>query len=358
MAAAGPYPVSHSHHLADLLTDADRLATLVAGAPPAHRSALAESRRVDAAKATLVLDAVPAEEIPDPATAVRTVTAAGPGRVAPDTLATGTWLDAMRVLDQPHDATVHALELLGALEGLAAGDLAEPLSTDLSATLAELHRRLTRGLVAQPGIPRTRNQAVVDGGTGRVIYFPADPATCARDVALLGAWIATDGSREPALVTSGVLHLELLRLHPFEVASGRLARTAARLMLQARRLDPDGLAAPEVWLARDALGYHEEVAQTAHRRNLTIWCERWGEAVTDGLRAAARDLAVVRTSPSDRAEWFVEAQGGADFTVADYRSGADVPPQTARNDLRLLLDAGRIDRVPGTRGLRLRPVPG
>ncbi|MDX1621116.1 MAG: hypothetical protein R3320_09010, partial [Nitriliruptorales bacterium] len=133
----------------------------------------------------------------------------------------------------------------------------------------------------------------------------------------------------------------------------RLARAAGRLALRARGLDPDGLGLPEVVLARDPIGYYEEVARTTRRRDLTIWLERWGEAVVAGLREAlARSGLTHEEAASDRSRAFLEAWEQARFTIADYRAAAGVGPEDAKQDLRGLLDAALVRRVPGSRGLR------
>jgi Fic family protein len=271
----------------------------------------------------------------------------------------GTWLDAMGTLREDPDEAVQALETLGVRTAVAASDLGERLVTDPGAALAELHRRLTRGLVApeHAGTPRRSEQAVHDASIGRILYFPSDPAAIPRELALLGSWLTTAGAREHGLIVSGILHLELLRIHPFEAANGRLARVAARLVLGARGLDPAGLAAPEPDLGRDALGYHEEVARTLRRRDATIWLERWGEAVTDALRGAARALELRPTVPPPRATRFLADREDDAFTVADYRADAAVGPEDARADLRALLEAGAVRRVPGSRGLRFTGQP-
>ena len=136
------------------------------------------------------------------------------------------------------------------------------------------------------------------------------------------------------------------------IAAAGLARAAARLVLRARGLDPFGLAAPEPALATDRLGYHEEVASTLRRRDLSIWLERWGEAVTAGLRRAARAFGMLVDEVPDRAAAFVAGHPDPTFTVADYRAVGEVGPAGARADLQALLDAGRTERVPGARGLR------
>jgi Fic family protein len=368
-----PYRFARSPHLVELVAETERLAAVLEGASGPARDALA-TRRADASiLATLQLDGAKLDELPSatdpptdlptdlPSTIAEPSAGAGAGTVSGTPAATsagrpGTWLDAMATLREVPDEAVQALEAAGVRAALASTDLEEQLLTAPTDALVELHRRLTRGLVAPEvaGAPRRTEQAVHDASVGRVLYFPTDPAAIPLELALLDAWLASAGTREHGLVVSGMLHLELLRIHPFEAANGRLARAAARLVLRGRGLDPAGLAAPEPQLAAQALGYHEEVARTLRRRDATIWLERWGEAVTDGMRLAARELDALAVEVPARATSFVATRDTPAFTVADYRAEATVGPEDARADLRALLDAGAVDRVPGSRGLRFR----
>jgi hypothetical protein len=346
-----PPAFGRSPHLVELVAEVERLAATVAAAPDADRRELGLERADEVVRATLALDGAEGDALPGPDEAAAALSAAAP--VAPDPSdRRGSWLDALRVFDTPSDRQIRALEVLGARAGDASDDLAGSLLTDPGPTLAELHRRLTRGLVAdaRAGAPRVTEQAVHDGSTGRVVFFTTDPADVPGELALVEAWLASTGTREHGLIVSGVLHLELLRIHPYDAANGRLARAAARLALRARGLDPDHLAVPEPTLARDAMGYVEEVARTLRRRDLTIWLERWGEAVADGLRSSARALGVLDVTVPDEAVRFVAAQPA--FTIADLRAHLGLPPAESREQLRKLLDAGTVARRPGTRGLR------
>jgi hypothetical protein len=354
--ASSPPRFGRSPHLVDLVAEVERLAAAVAGAPEDAREALAARRSDATVRATLALDGARSDLLPDADEAAAALAAAAPA--VPDPAdRRGTWLDAMRVLEDPTDRDVRALEVLGARAADASDDLTDGLLVDPTATLAELHRRLTRGLVTgeRAGAPRTTEQAVHDGATGRVLFFTVDPADVPRELALTDAWLTSTGAREHGLVASGVLHLELLRIHPYDAANGRLARAAARLVLRARGLDPDRLAAPEPELARDPLGYHEEVARSLRRRDLTIWLERWGEAVADGLRTTARDLGLLTSEVGvDDADAFVAATPR--FTVADLRAELRTSPSDTRDLVGALLDAGTVRRVPGSRGLRFAAV--
>lgn len=347
-----------SPYLVDLVAETERLAQAVADAE--RRDELVDDRLVAAALATLRLDGSPVAAPPDPTVAAAADAVAG--AVVGDTTAEarrGTWLDAMRsgtdaAVDEAAQRQVQALEYLGARAGLASDDLAAPLLTEPLDALSQLHRRLTRGLVApeRAGAPRRSEQAVHDASVGRIIYFPTEPRNVPRELALVVAWLASSATREHGLVVSGVLQHELLRIHPYEAANGRLARTAARLVLRARGLDPSGLAAAEVPLAADPIGYYDEVARTVRRRDLGVWLERWGEAVTAALRDAARRLGALGPDVPARAAGFVADRDA--FTLADYRAGVAAAPEEARRDLAALLDAGLVERVPGSRGLRFR----
>jgi hypothetical protein len=360
--------VTRSPYLVELIADAERLAALVASAGGAQRDAAREPLQAAAAVATCRLDGSLLTAPPDLGTDI--------SALDPDALRDGTgltlpvpveaglaaapagWLELLArhgsdLEDVPDDA-ITSLEYLGARAALVSDDLAEGLFGDTQAALAALHTRLTRGLVGPDaaGALRVSEQAVHDGASGRILYFPVDPSDVPARLAVLGGWLQTAGAREHALVVSGVVHVTLLDVHPFEAANGRVARAAARLLLRARGLDPDGLAQVEAALAADPLGYQEEVARTRRRRDATVWLERWGEAVVASLRQAAHHLDVVDATVPARAGGWLAAVDAPGFTVAEYRAGAGVGPEEARADLAALLDAGRVRRVPGARGLR------
>ncbi|WP_052664088.1 Fic family protein [Nitriliruptor alkaliphilus] len=355
-----------SPYLLELIADTERLAARCVAADPSRRAAEAARRRDGTALASLRLDGSPIEAAPtaDAVTTARTTVDAAtledPRR--------GTWFDAMRAFDGvdpddpeavAHDASVHALEFDGVAAANDADDLADALLTDPVPTLAELHRRLTLHLVAPDRAGRLREveQAVHDASVGRIMYFTADPAVLADELEHLAAWLTASGRDEHGVVVSGIVHLELLRLHPFDAANGRLARAAARLLLRARGLDPDGLAAPEVLLDQDRLGYHDEVARTLRRRDAGLWLERWAEAVADGLRGAARELGQLGGAVPERSGAFVAARApGTVVTVADHREETGLDPEASRAELRALLDARLVTRVPGSRGLRFTVV--
>lgn len=301
-----------------------------------------------AAVATLRLDGSPIErpmslvdDLPPPPG-----TATGPAR--------GGWLETLRSgavgLDRAPDEVLMAVEHRGARTALAADDLAPRLRTELHEALPELHRRTTDGLLTPEvaGRPRRSEQSVHDASVGRVLFFPVEPDQVEARVGHLAAWLQ-DADAHP-VVLSGVLHHQLLDVHPYEAANGRLARTAARLLLRAHGLDADGLAQPEAVLLDDAIGYLDDVARARRLRSPATFVLRWAEAVAAGLRAVAPPLPADEVPAATRR--FLAERAGRGFTLGDHRDAAGGRGTDAA--LVAALDAGLAVRVLGTQGLHWR----
>lgn len=317
-------------HLADLLATTDRLSDDVAGAV-----------RLGATAPTLWDRAVIASCRLDGAQMV----------------ATPTEGDTTTLLtDEADDEEVWRREYAGVRRALGADDLATRLRTDVLGAIRALHHLLTQGLVARSARGRLRRtaQAVHTGGDGRLVYRPVDPAVLPREVGRLPLVMAED-DLHPVEV-AGVLQFELLRLHPFESANGRLARAAARLVLRDRGRDPGGLSVPEISMSTRPAGNYGDVAAALRRRDLTGFLEGWGEDLTAGLRLARTTLGM---EPEPIDDELVTALP-TDFTLVDVAAAIGHPGDRAgaRRAVNLLLDAGLAERVHGSRGLRLRRRPG
>lgn len=352
-----PPPRAGSRHLEMLLSDADRLAARVERRPEEDRERVARELTTRCALASLRLDGSSITEPPPPRRLDELESARwrAASRGSRDGHEPVGWAATLRsATTDGEDEIVQGLEYLGVCGALRSHELGERLLDDPRAGLAALHRELTRGLVDpwHAGRPRRTDQAVHDGSIGRVVYFTPRPPRARAELDRLCDWLTSEAARrEHRVVVSGILHLELLRLHPFDSANGRLARTAGRLWLRAHGGDPDGLAATELVLERDPLGTYEEVASTRRRGDCTIWLERWAEAVTGGLREAARRLGVPPPTLPDRGAQFLARRLEPRFDLADYTTTWNVDADQARKELRILVDAGRLHLVPGSRGL-------
>lgn len=337
--------VSPDRHLGALLDEvgalAVRLEELVAHGGAPDRDAALDA----AAVATLRLDGSPIEA------PVRLAEGSDPGDGTVTGPARGGWLETLRSgavgLDEAPDEVLQALEHRGARAGLDADHLAVTLRSDLPAALAALHRISTEGLLHPDvaGRARRSEQSVHDASVGRVLFFPVDPDRVPERSAHLAAWLA-DTDAHP-LVASGVLQHQLLEIHPFEAANGRLARTAARLLLRGAGLDPGAAAQPEAALLVDPIGYLDEVPRARRLGSPLTFVARWAEAVAAGLRDALPTLPTDEVPEATRR--FLAGSPPA-FTLGDHRDAAG--GRDADAGLVRALDAGLVRRVLGTRGLR------
>jgi len=375
---AAPLPLAGSAHLSLLVDELDALVARL-------RTAVADVRT----RAPERLEAVRAAHLD--ATADASLRLDGGLRVGDDggTERHGTWLDALGATvtaarertdadgaatspdeaglisgtaDEVELERLAALEQAGVRAGIAADDLADAFgraSSDASGlgnALAVLHGRITDGLVAPERAGRLRRgpRVVHDASVGRVLFFPTDPELLADAWDLLLRHVTGSGAggraaRQPAVVRAALLHLELLRHHPFDAANGRVARAAARLALIADGLVPDGLGAPDTVLAEDPLGYLEGVAASLRRRDATAWVERALEAQGASI---ARVLAAL-DGLADAAGATPPTALGEVFTLGDVVEQLGVTSAIAREHTSAWVVAGTARRVIGSAGLRL-----
>ncbi len=334
--------VARTPWLDQLLAEVEEWSAVVAAAAPTPEQVGAARDR--AAVATLRLDGSPLQDVPPPVDQLPVGTVTGPAR--------GGWLEILRSgaadLQTAPDEVLMAIEHHGARAGLDAGDLAGDLRGDPITALRTLHRRMTDGLLAPDtaGAPRRTDQAVHDASIGRVLFFPVDPAHVADRLDRTAAWVA-DADDHPVVV-AGVLHHQVLDIHPFEAANGRLARTAGRLLLADAGIDADRAGQPEAALLEDSIGYLDEVGRSRRLGDPGTFVARWAEAVTDGLRRAAHDLGVAPEVDVPHATvTFLAERAGTDFTITEHRQAGGTD-----EGLDAALRAGLTSRLLGTRGLR------
>lgn len=289
------------------------------------------------------------------------------------------------VVDDDDPVEVERREYAGVASALGADDLGALLPRDPLRALPALHRLVTSGLVATPstGMLRRTDQVVSDGQEGRIVFHPVPPATIARELPALQELVA-DRDLHP-VVTAGLLQFEVLRLHPFESANGRLARVAARLVLRDAGLDPGGLAVAEIPMSTRRLGNYDVTAAAMRSGDMTMWLETWAEDVVAGLRLTAAELGI---EPAGRADatgaepneivdtlttrFTLVDLAEATNTFAATASSIDPDPVIARGTVAddptvgtsgahdrarrtaaRLADAGLITIDSGTRGLRM-----
>lgn len=130
-------------------------------------------------------------------------------------------LSGKQVLAPPKDIA----EVKNAYEIYERLDELDPYSVD---DLLAAHAVMTRGLLNESGVFRTRPVGVVDG-EGHVLHFGTLPQYVPRLVAELLDWAKT--SDVHMLIRSCVFHYEFELIHPFADGNGRVGRLWHTLLL-------------------------------------------------------------------------------------------------------------------------------
>lgn len=349
----------YSHHLVTQVARVEAAAAVLRVATEDRPARVARARR-RAARHSVRLDASPLDE--ETAAVVDARLSRGePAAEAPEVVTAarrGSWSRALR-LEGMATQDVAALEyanLLASAEREA--ELAADLFVQPLATLTLLHGALTRGLldVGMAGRVRSTSQSVHDGAQGRALWHAPEPGLLPGLLDGLVGWLAGPAAGWPGVVVAGVVHERILQWQPFEAANGRLARTAARLVLRARHIDPDGLMVFEESLAADALGYHAEVAATTRRGgDLVPWLERWADALVEAAETATSGLrGPDPTPPAHALRLVADTRPGQVLTLRDYIRRTGTGMEAARAELRALELRGDVRQAVGSRGLAWR----
>ena len=130
-------------------------------------------------------------------------------------------LAGKRVIAPPKDIE----EVRNAFEIYEHMDQLNPYSVD---SLLFAHGVLTRGLVEESGVFRSRPVGVADKD-GNVLHFGTLPDYVPESVEKLLRW--TETSPVPMLIKSCVFHYELELIHPFADGNGRIGRLWHTLLL-------------------------------------------------------------------------------------------------------------------------------
>lgn len=144
------------------------------------------------------------------------------------------------------------------------------LSTEL---IKQLHSVLLKNIRDDIlGQFRTQNVLTVNYATGEKLYPYEEVGNYAVKLRELIEWYNSDNSNQlHPVLKAGLLHLEFVRIHPFEEGNGRLARVLATLSLSIDGYDVGHFFCLDEYYDSDAQEYYNHLAQGF--TNPTEWLE-------------------------------------------------------------------------------------
>jgi len=156
--------------------------------------------------------------------------------------------------------------------------------------ILNIHRMVTKNTLnnlADSGVYRNRYVVVGNRFTGEVFFRPPQNLEVPRLVKNLLEWINSEESKElDPVIETGIVHYELVRIHPFVDGNGRTARVLAVLILYLRGFDTNQFFCLDDYYDSDRPAYYKALQSVKpDTLNLTNWLEYFTEGVNISIEA-------------------------------------------------------------------------
>jgi len=258
------------------------------------------------------------------------------------------------------------LNYLGALERIPEFAGRSPFTRD---DLLEIHKTITKDTLENPkyeGALRDRQVVVVDRATGEVVFNPPPTEEVLKLVDELLEWInSEDAIKLDPVLGAGVIHYELVRIHPFVDGNGRTARVMATLWLYKRGFDIKRFFCLDDYYDRDRRAYYEALKSVDQESlDLTKWLEYFTDgvavsvgAVRDRVLGLSREIRVLKergqVALTERqmkiVEWIMER---GHITNREIRKMFGISNRAAVDELSRLLKLQVIKKMGKGRSIR------
>ena len=142
--------------------------------------------------------------------------------------------------------------------------------------LQEIHRLTVKGLLpdSEAGHYRTVKVVIRNTATQEITFRPVPPTEVAFYIDELFTWLnSEDGKNTHPLLRAGLLHYELVRIHPFTDGNGRTARAMALLLLFLEGYEVKKFFALEEYYDLHPDEYYAALQSVVSTGEITTWLE-------------------------------------------------------------------------------------
>lgn len=231
--------------------------------------------------------------------------------------------------------------------------------------LLEVHKILGNKILPNKylGNMREQNAVVINSKTGDVVFDAVDPDDLQDETNLLIDWDKNVQEIHP-LLRAGILHFEIVRIHPFVDLNGRTARIISTWSLYRDGYDFRKFFSLEEYYDQDLQRYYDSL-DSAHSGDLTNWLEYFAQGVAeelvrikDKVLALSMDrrlrLKVGQVALSERQIVIIDyLEKNDELRNPDFRDVfPDVSDDTVLRDLNDLLDKKIVKKKGKTRGAK------
>ncbi len=173
-------------------------------------------------------------------------------------------------------------------------------------TILSIHKDLTKELLSNPEYEgKFRDTRVFIGNlhTQKINYMPPDAYKVPYLVDELLDWLNNSTDEMYPVIIAGILHYELVRIHPFVDGNGRTSRLMATLILSFHKFNIDNYFTLDEFYNIDRQAYVDALNSADKNHDLTNWLEYFCRGVLysiDKVKSEVLKLAEI-TSKYDTA---------------------------------------------------------
>ena len=145
-----------------------------------------------------------------------------------------------------------------------------------SNTILSVHKDLTKDLLRNPEYEgKFRDTRVFIGNlhTQEINYMPPDAYKVPGLVDDLLDWLNNSADEMYPLIIAGILHYELVRIHPFVDGNGRTSRLMATLILSVHKFNINNYFTLDEYYNQDRQAYVDALHSADKNHDLTNWLE-------------------------------------------------------------------------------------
>ena len=224
--------------------------------------------------------------------------------------------------------------------------------------LLMVHKDLTKDLLSKPeyeGKFRDTPVAVANPLTKEVNHVPPAAYKVPDLVDELFDWLNNSTDEMYPVIIAGILHYELVRIHPFIDGNGRTGRLMATLILSIHEFDINKYFTLDEYYNRDRQAYVDALKSADRNRDLTGWLEYFCQGVLysiDKVKWEVLNLAQITSKyeytielTSNEISVLILLEEKGYVQNKDIQKRLDISPQASYKIIRKLKDKKLIKSV-------------
>ena len=160
-------------------------------------------------------------------------------------------------------------------------------------TILSLHKDLTKDLLRdQEYEGKYRDTSVIIGNvhTKKINYIPPDAYKVPYLVDELLDWLNNCTTELYPVIVAGILHYELVRIHPFIDGNGRTSRLMATLILSINEFNIDNYFTLDEYYNQDRQAYVDALKSADKNQDLTFWLEYFCQGVLYSIEKVKKEV--------------------------------------------------------------------